>query len=102
MASESSSKPDFSHEENKLRTVANARLLKLLEDPDADVPAGQLMAFVSKVGFRIEPEKNDQPKIQNQNIFAVLPGLPEERRIEILNGMQKQIDTARKELPRGG
>ena len=101
MASESSSKPDFSQEENRLRTLANERLRKLLEDPDAEVPAGQLMAFVSKIGFRVEVEKNEQPKIQNQNIFAILPGLPPERQEQILAGFEKQIKQARKELPRG-
>ena len=100
--SESSSKTDFSREENRLRKVANSRLLKLLEDPDAEVPAGQLMAFVSKVGFRVEAEKNDQPQIRQQNIFAILPGLPPERQEQILAGFEKEIQKARKELPRGG
>ena len=100
--SEPSSKPDFSKEENRLRKLANARLYKLLKDPNAEVPAGQLMAFVSKIGFRVEPEKNDQPKIQNQNIFAILPGLPPERQEQILAGFEREIQKARKELPSGG
>ena len=99
--SESSSKIDFTGEENKLRKVANARLLKLLKDPDAEVPAGQLMAFVAKVGFRQEVEKPDQPAIKANNVLAILPGLPPERAEELLAGMQAQIDQARKELPSG-
>lgn len=101
---ESSSKPDFSAKENELRKVANARLLKLLEDPDAEVPAGQLMAFVAKVGFRVEPEKVEKQAIQTQNIFAILGGLPPERQDQIIDGFQKQLDNARKarkELPSG-
>lgn len=59
------------------------------------------MAFVAKVGFQPEVVKTDTPAIKTQNIFAILGGLPEERQQEILAGFQRQIDTARKELPSG-
>jgi len=100
--SESSSKPDFQSQENQLRKVANRRLLKLLKDENAEVPAGQLMAFVAKVGFRVEPERQEKTQIQTQNVLAILGGLPPERAEEILTGYQKQIDNARKELTNGG
>ena len=105
MESESSTSPDFSQEENRLRKIANKRLLKLLEDENAEVPAGQLMAFVAKVGFQVQAEKPEQTKIENQNIFAILPGLPEDRQEQILSSFESQIKQARKarkELPSGG
>ena len=60
------------------------------------------MAFVAKVGFRVEQEKGpERPQVQTNNIFAVLGGLPPERQEQILMGFEKQIQKARKELPRG-
>ena len=100
--SESSTSPDFAEQENKLRKIANKRLLRLLEDENAEVPPGQLMAFVAKVGFQVQAEKPERTQIENQNIFAILPGLPEERREQILSSFERQIRQARKELPSGG
>lgn len=99
-----STSPDFSSQENQLRKIANKRLLELLKDPDADVPPGQLMAFVAKVGFRVEPEKVETTAIKQQNILAILPGLPEDRRGQIADELEKQARAARKlvkELPSG-
>jgi hypothetical protein len=95
---------DFSKAENQLRKVANSRLLKLLKDPDADVPPGQLMAFVAKVGFQVQADKPEQTTIKQQNILAILPGLPEDRREQIAGELEKQARAARKlvkELPSG-
>jgi pyruvate/2-oxoglutarate dehydrogenase complex dihydrolipoamide acyltransferase (E2) component len=100
VASESSTSRDKLEEE--IQWVASERLLKILKDPDAEVPVGGLMTFVAKVGFQTEaPAADATTKIGTQNVLAILPGLPQERQLEILDGMQSQITQARKELPRG-
>jgi hypothetical protein len=104
-ASESSENPDFTEDENRLRNLANARLRALLEDPTSEIPPGQLMSFVAKVGFKADPAATDQPAIKQQNILAILPGLPEERANEIVaqfKGAIAQYEQSRKELPSGG
>lgn len=92
--------PDFSLVENRIRRKAYRRVIELL-DSDEKIPAGQLMAFVAKIGFTREPDKTDRPSIQRQNIFAILTGLPEARQREILDGFGQELDKARKELGSG-
>jgi hypothetical protein len=76
----------------------------MLQDPDAKVPFGQLATFVAKVGFNPETAKTEGTQIKQQNILAILPGLPEERRGQIAAQLRAQAEAAEKlvkELPGG-
>jgi len=84
-----------------IRKKAFERALQLLEDPNAKIPAGQLLSFAAKLAGIDKPDQENKPQIKNQNIFAILPGLPEERQKQILDGFEKELSKARKELNRG-
>lgn len=87
----------------QIRHHSFRRALKMLKDPKVDIPPGQLLAFVSKVGDDFGgKEVSDKPQIKQQNIFAILPGLPPERQEQILSQFEKELTKARKELTSGG
>lgn len=100
-ASGPSSRTDFTKKEDEAYDLALKRFLKLLKDPKSEIPPGQLMSFLGKVGYRVEQEKPEHNQIKQQNIFAILPGLPPERQEQILAGFEREIQKARKELPSG-
>lgn len=86
-----------------IRRAAFAKALKILKDPKAEIPPGQLLAFVAKVGGDFSGEDAaDRPKINRQtNILAILPGLPPERAKQIVQQFQKELDMATKALGEG-
>ena len=80
--------------EARIRRASLERGLDLLEG-DKNLPPGQLISLISKLGLG-ENKVEDEVKKEEQDLFEVLPGLPAERRKEILDQFQAKLDEARK------
>lgn len=86
-----------------IRRAGFERALKMLKNPKIQIPPGQLLAFVAKVGSDFgDADPADRPKINRQtNILAILPGLPPERAKQILSQFEKELSMARLALGEG-
>lgn len=80
----------------KVRRAALSRAVEILEDESVAIPPGQLLGLIGKVGLKDDAPEEEKTKTV-QDIFEFLPGLPPERRQEILDEYQSKLDKARKE-----
>ncbi len=85
----------------EIRSEAFKRTIRMLKNPKAVIPPGQLLAFVARVGIPLD--KDDTPALPAPKTMNVLNmimsgGLPADRQKELLSNLQGQLATAQKAL----